>query len=130
MKKGLGKLRNHFPLATINSVDIFSALYPLYANPAKYGKPKLRFEQPLVTCCGYGGKYNYNAAAGCGQTVNVNGTNIVVGSCKDPSVRVDWDGSHFTEVANKFVFDQISNGTFSDPPIPLKMACHPTQLHS
>jgi hypothetical protein len=49
---------------------------------------------------------------------------MVVGSCDNPSVRVDWDGVHYTEAANKFVFDRISTGAFSDPPIPLNMACH------
>ena len=60
------------------------------------------FELPLVACWGSGG------------------------SCDDPSVRVVWDGIHYTEAANKFIFEQISTGAFSDPPIPLKMACHRT----
>ncbi|OMO54918.1 Lipase, GDSL [Corchorus olitorius] len=120
LKKGLAKLRNQFPLAAIVYVDIYSALYLLYVNPAEYG-----FKKPLVACCGYGsGEYNYNSAATCGQTVDVNGKKVVVGSCKDPSVRVNWDGTHFTEAANMFLFDRVSNGDFSDPPIPLKMACH------
>jgi hypothetical protein len=83
------------------------------------------FELPLVACCGYGGLYNYGSA-GCGATITVNGTQITVGSCDNPSVRVVWDGIHYTEAANKFVFEQISTGAFSDPPIPLKMACHRT----
>lgn len=120
LKKALAQLRNEFPLATIVYVDIYSALYPLYANPAKYG-----FELPLVTCCGNGGEYNYNIAALCGETVSINSTNIVVGSCKDPSVRVSWDGVHLTEAANKFVFRRVSTGAFSDPPLPLKLACRP-----
>ena len=48
------------------------------------------------------------------------------GSCDDPSVRVVWDGIHYTEAANKFVFERISTGAFSDPPVPLKLACHRT----
>ena len=84
------------------------------------------FELPLVACCGSGGMYNYNSSAGCGATITVNGTQIAVGSCDDPSVRVIWDGIHYTDAANKFIFEQISTGAFSDPPIPLKMACHRT----
>jgi hypothetical protein len=84
------------------------------------------FELPLVACCGYGGMYNYSNSAGCGATIIVNGTQITVGSCDDPSVRVVWDGIHYTEAANKFIFNQISTGAFSNPPIPLKMACHRT----
>jgi hypothetical protein len=76
-----------------------------------------------VACCGYGGKYNYNIRNRCGETININGTKIVVGSCKNPSIKVVWDGTHYTETANKIVFDQISTGAFTDPPIPLNMAC-------
>ena len=77
-----------------------------------------------MVCCGYGGEYNYGNDAGCGSTITVNGSQIFVGSCERPSFRVNWDGIHYTEAANKFVFDQISSGAFSDPPLPLKMACH------
>ncbi|XVE95479.1 hypothetical protein REPUB_Repub02eG0101000 [Reevesia pubescens] len=77
-----------------------------------------------MACCGHGGEYNYVRVATCGETLNVNDTNIAMVSCKDPLVRVNWDGFHFTEVANKFVFDRVSTGAFFDPPIPLKMACH------
>lgn len=82
------------------------------------------FELPLVACCGHGGKYNYNANNGCGSTITVNGTEVVIGkSCKDPSKRIVWDGVHYTEAANRWVFDQIAEGKFSVPPTPLRMAC-------
>lgn len=84
----------------------------------------LGFELPLVACCGYGGKYNYSNSAECGATVKVNGSQIFVGSCKRPSARVIWDGIHYTEAAAKLVFDKISAGEFSDPPLPFKQACH------
>ena len=58
------------------------------------------------------------------EQFTVNGSQIFVGSCECPLVRVNWDGIHYIEAANKFVFDQISTGAFSDPSIPLKMACH------
>ena len=79
-----------------------------------------------MTCCGYGGQYNYSTEVLCGGTITVNGTKIFVGSCDRPSVRVVWDGIHYTEAANKFVFDQISTGSFSDPHVPLKRACQRT----
>ncbi|KAA3459449.1 esterase-like [Gossypium australe] len=120
LKNALARLRIEFPLATIVYVDLYSALYSLYTHPTKNG-----FEHPLVACCGYGGKYNYSEEAICGGKISVNGKSITVESCKDPSVRVSWDGVHFTEVANKFAFDLVSTGDFLDPPIPLKLACHP-----
>lgn len=77
-----------------------------------------------MACCGNGGKYNYDIHVICGETININGTKKVVRSCKKPSTRIIWDGTHYTEAANKIAFDQISIGTFTDPPIPLNMACY------
>ena len=80
---------------------------------------------PLVACCGQGGMYNFNEIVQCGQTKQVNGTvKSITSSCQKPSTRVSWDGFHYTEAANKIISDQISTGAFSDPPLPLKMACH------
>lgn len=83
------------------------------------------FEKPLIACCGHGGKYNYNGHRKCGSKMTVNGKEILIAnSCKNPSVRVNWDGVHYTEAANEWVFNQLVNGSFSDPPLPLRMACH------
>ncbi|KAJ9673626.1 hypothetical protein PVL29_023276 [Vitis rotundifolia] len=119
LKEAVAQLRKDFPLAAITYVDVYSVKYSLFSQPKKYG-----FELPLVACCGYGGEYNYGNDAGCGSTITVNGSEIFVGSCERPSSRVNWDGIHYTEAANKFVFDKISSGAFSDPPLPLRMACH------
>lgn len=54
----------------------------------------------------------------------VNGKETVLAkSCDDVSLRVNWDGVHFTEAANRWIFQQINGGAFSDPPLPLKFAC-------
>ncbi|XP_062097297.1 esterase-like isoform X2 [Humulus lupulus] len=118
LKQAVAQLRNDFPSASITYVDVYSAKYSLFTHPEKYG-----FEQPLVACCGYGGKYNYSVGCG-GTTTTVNGTQITVGSCRRPFVKVNWDGIHYTEAANKHVFDKISTGAFSHPPRPLKRACY------
>ncbi|GAB2220449.1 hypothetical protein Drorol1_Dr00008100 [Drosera rotundifolia] len=81
------------------------------------------FREPLRACCGHGGKYNFNSHVGCGGKIKVKGKEILVGkSCKDPSVVINWDEVHYTEAANKWVFDRIVDGSFSYPPVPL--ACH------
>ncbi|CAL0315494.1 unnamed protein product [Lupinus luteus] len=118
LKEALAQLRKDLPNAAITYVDIYSAKYSLFQDPKKYG-----FEDPQVACCGYGGKYNFNHIVGCGDSMKVNGTEISAGSCGKASVRVMWDGIHYTEAANKVVFDKISSGAFTDPPIPLNMAC-------
>ncbi|XP_065847420.1 esterase-like [Euphorbia lathyris] len=118
LNESIVQLRINYPLATFVYVDIYSIKYSLFTSPQQYG-----FEVPHVTCCGYGGIHNYSNEAPCGNRIEVNGEERVVDSCKDPSIRVVWDGIHFTEAANKFVFNQISSGAFSHPPIPLKMSC-------
>ncbi|RDX86297.1 GDSL esterase/lipase, partial [Mucuna pruriens] len=103
----------------ITYVDVYTVKYTLISHAQKYG-----FEQGVIACCGHGGKYNFNNTARCGATQRVNGTEIVVAkSCKDPSVRIIWDGIHYTEAANNFIFQQILNGSFSDPPTSLQTAC-------
>ncbi|ONK58119.1 uncharacterized protein A4U43_C09F8320 [Asparagus officinalis] len=120
LKKTVDQLREQLPLAVFTYVDVYSVKYSLVSQPRKFG-----FGHPLVACCGHGGKYNYNIHAGCGKTITVNGTQQLLGkSCGKPLTRVNWDGVHYTEAANKFVFDQISEGAFSDPTIPLTMACN------
>lgn len=119
LKQAVAQLRKDLPLAALTYVDIYTAKYTLISQPAKYG-----FELPLVACCGYGGKYNFSSVGTCGDTVTVNGTQFTIDSCASPWKRVSWDGVHSTEAANKFYFDLISTGAFSDPPIPLKRACH------
>ncbi|KAK6160283.1 hypothetical protein DH2020_003664 [Rehmannia glutinosa] len=119
LKETVVQLRKDLPSAALTYVDVYSVKYDLISQAKKHG-----FVHPLQACCGHGGKYNYNMHHGCGSKIKVNGKEIMVGkSCKNPSVMINWDGVHYTEAANKWVFDQIVNGAYSDPPIPLKNAC-------
>ncbi|PWA54310.1 esterase [Artemisia annua] len=119
LKDLVDQLRKELREAAITYVDIYRARYALISQASKHG-----FEHPLRACCGYGGKYNYNIHVGCGGRVSDNGKELLVGSCKDPSVKIIWDGIHYTEAANKWVFNHVVNGSYSDPSIPLQMACH------
>lgn len=121
LKEVVVQLRMDLPLAAITYVDIYSLKYTLITQAKKYG-----FEKPLVACCGIGGRYNYNNTMRCGSTEMVGGKDILVAkSCNNPSARVNWDGIHYTEAANKWLFDQITrNSLYLDPPISLEMACH------
>ncbi|KAG9446779.1 hypothetical protein H6P81_012907 [Aristolochia fimbriata] len=120
LKEAVVQLRRDLHGSVITYVDIYSLKYSLIRHAKKYG-----FEKPLVACCGHGGKYNYNRDRGCGSTLEVNGTSVVIGkSCKNPGIRINWDGVHYTQAANRWVFDRIKDGTYSDPPTPLHMACH------
>ncbi|XP_020547403.1 LOW QUALITY PROTEIN: GDSL esterase/lipase At3g26430 [Sesamum indicum] len=120
LKEAVFQLRKQLPQAAITYVDVYSVKYSLISQAKKLG-----FENPFLVCCGHGGKYNYNRFVKCGSKRVVNGTEIVLAkSCKDPSVRISWDGTHFTEAANRWIFDQIVDGSFSDPPVSLKFACN------
>ncbi|XP_050204431.1 alpha-L-fucosidase 3-like [Mercurialis annua] len=120
LKKLVIKLRKKLPHAAITYVDIYSLKYKLFIQTRNHG-----FNESLRACCGHGGKYNFNKHIGCGGKIKVKGKEILVGKpCDDPTVWINWDGVHFTQAANQWIFHQIVDGSFSDPPIPLTMACH------
>ncbi|CAD5171200.1 unnamed protein product [Musa acuminata subsp. malaccensis] len=119
LKETVMQLRKRFPRAVFTYVDVYTVKYTLISQARTHG-----FEHPLVACCGHGGKYNYDIHWGCGATAVVNHTKVLISkSCEDPSKRICWDGYHYTEAANRWVYDQIVKGAFSDPPIPVTMAC-------
>ncbi|MBA0682530.1 hypothetical protein Goari_024242 [Gossypium aridum] len=120
LKKIVEQLHKNLPHAAVTYVDVYSVKYSLISQGRKHG-----FKHPLRTCCGHGGKYNYNKNLGCGAKVNKHGKEVLVGApCKDPWTYVNWDGVHFTEAANKYIFERIVDGSLSDPPTPLNMACY------
>lgn len=118
LREAVVQLRKDMPRASITYVDVYSVKYQLITQANTYG-----FEEPLVACCGVGGKYNFDGAHRCGAKITENGREIVVGSCKNPTVKISWDGIHYTDAANKWVFEQIVSGKFSDPSVSLKLAC-------
>ncbi|KAM0062410.1 putative alpha-L-fucosidase [Helianthus debilis subsp. tardiflorus] len=120
LKQTVDQLREDLPEASLTYVDVYSVKHALITQATRHG-----FEHPLRACCGHGGKYNFNMHIGCGGKVKVKGKDVLVGkACDDPTVMINWDGVHYTQAANKWIFDHIVNGSFSDPPIPIGLACH------
>ncbi|KAI3816768.1 hypothetical protein L1987_16472 [Smallanthus sonchifolius] len=120
LKQTVDELREELHKASITYVDVYSVKYELITKATRHG-----FEHPLRACCGHGGKYNYNMHIGCGGKVKIKGKDVLVGkACEDPTVMINWDGVHYSQAANKWIFDQIVNGSFSDPPIPIGFACY------
>ncbi|XP_065875970.1 GDSL esterase/lipase At3g26430-like [Euphorbia lathyris] len=94
LKEAVIQLRKDLPLAALTYVDIYSLKYTLMTCAKELG-----FKDPLVPCCPKGVLFD-----------------------TDPKAII-WDGTHFTELANKWIFEQFTNGSFSDPPTPLNLAC-------
>ncbi|WOH00521.1 hypothetical protein DCAR_0519886 [Daucus carota subsp. sativus] len=123
LKEAVYELRRELPSSAITLVDIYSVKYSIYKEAKSLG-----FKEPLKACCGYGGKYNYGdnfTCFGIETSKTINGKKIALKSCENPRERISWDGIHYSEAADKIVFDRISTGAFSDPPnTPPSMACH------
>ena len=79
------------------------------------------FFENLDICCG---SFKNGVRTYCGNNLLKNGTVIYIEPCKDPSLHISWDGIHYTEAANQWIANQIINGYFSEPKIPLKHACY------
>eukprot|EP00252_Welwitschia_mirabilis_P019429 TRINITY_DN4503_c0_g1_i4.p1 TRINITY_DN4503_c0_g1~~TRINITY_DN4503_c0_g1_i4.p1 ORF type:complete len:179 (+),score=22.77 TRINITY_DN4503_c0_g1_i4:224-760(+) len=119
LKEAVRELRKSLPMAKLTYVDMYLIKYGLIANGPKQG-----FKWPLMTCCGYGGRHNYNQKIGCGGKGIINGSLVEGRSCKNPSAYLVWDGVHFTEAANRIFSRHVISGSFSDPPLPLSQICH------
>ncbi|KAK9086652.1 hypothetical protein Syun_029046 [Stephania yunnanensis] len=92
------------------------------AKPIHGCQRYLRFKQPLMACCGYGGPpTNYDSRISCGQTKDLNGSAVTAKGCDDSSKYISWDGIHYTEAVNHYVSSQILIGNYSDPPLSDKM---------
>lgn len=104
LRQRLNLLRERYPDANIIYADYFGAAMQLYTSPEKYG-----FSRSFAACCGAGlGSYNYDKEVQCGDPL----TKVV---CPDPSLYINWDGSHFTEAANEWITNALLQGTFTYP---------------
>ncbi|KAF5479702.1 hypothetical protein F2P56_000501 [Juglans regia] len=116
LKKGIISLREQLPDATLTYVDVFAAKYKLIRNAKKEG-----FLDARNICCGY---HEDGSHVWCGNKAKINGSEVYAGSCEDPSRYISWDGVHYTEAANYWVANHITDGSFSDPPLSITNACH------
>ncbi|CAN1152214.1 GDSL esterase/lipase At3g26430 [Linum perenne] len=116
------KLRTKLPDALLILVDIYSAKYSLIRDAKKHG-----FEDPLGFCCGHLGD-DYEVK--CGMEMKLeNGTVVHGTACRDPSKYISWDNIHYTEAANRWVAERISDGSMSDPKVPIVEACSSVASH-
>ncbi|XP_031279968.1 GDSL esterase/lipase At1g54790-like isoform X2 [Pistacia vera] len=105
------KFQEQFSEVNVTFVDIFSIKLDLISNYSEYG-----FKEPLAACCGIGGPpLNFDPRINCGQTKNLDGSIVTAKPCSNSSEYVNWDGTHYTEAANRHVFEQILKGNYSYP---------------
>lgn len=117
LKEMVMQLRGELPEAALTYVDVYTAKYSLIANSTRAG-----FERAGKMCCGYEWEDKH---VWCGQKASINGSEVVAGSCEDPSIFVSWDGVHYTEAANRWISEHIISGLLSDRPnVPITHACY------
>ncbi|CDP21214.1 unnamed protein product [Coffea canephora] len=121
LKEAVVQLQCELPDAATTYVDIYSIKYDLISHARKYESDFLYLKK-----WSYGVKmeFNYDPNFLCSEMVTLHYIETIVGSCGDSSVRVNWDGIHYTEAVIHWFFERIIDGSYSDPPIPLEMACH------
>ncbi|KAL8038751.1 hypothetical protein ABFX02_11G128100 [Erythranthe guttata] len=115
LKSRIDKLRKQLRRASIIYVDVYSAKYHLISNTKYYG-----FTDPMKICCG---RHESNFDVWCGQTMIINGSEIIGVSCSSPASYISWDGVHYSQAANQWVANHILNGSFSDPLFDVTHAC-------
>ncbi|KAL9243187.1 hypothetical protein vseg_017106 [Gypsophila vaccaria] len=117
LNESVSKLRTVLPEAAITYVDVYTAKYGLISQAKSLG-----WEDPRKLCCGYLEK---DGRVWCGRKGLVNnGTVVYGGACSRPDRYVSWDGIHYTEAANRWFANLITNGSLSSPPNPITHACH------
>lgn len=103
------KFLAELPEANCTYVDVYSIKLNLISNYSLYG-----FQQPLAACCGYGGPpLNFDTRIACGLTKELDGNIVTAKPCNNTAEYINWDGTHYTEAANRFVADLILTGNYS-----------------
>lgn len=115
LKAKVVELRTNLPEAILTYVDMYSAKYQLISNAKNLG-----LKEWFTICCGY---HDLDEDVYCGNKGKINGSEVFAGSCKDPTKVISWDGVHYSDAANHWIATQISNGSFSDPPLSITKTC-------
>ena len=77
------------------------------------------FVDPLGYCC----KHANCSRLHCWNIERVNKTAVYATPCSNPREYISWDSLRYTEAANHWVANQVLDGSFSDPPVPLSRLC-------
>ncbi|XP_057547097.1 GDSL esterase/lipase At5g14450-like isoform X2 [Amaranthus tricolor] len=113
LKQKVSELRVQLQQSLLVYVDIYSAKYNLIREAKQNG-----FIDSFSYCCEECRKYvpYWNRQV-------VNETEVHDTPCDNPSRYVFWETVHYTEAANRWVANQIFDGSLSEPPIPISKSC-------
>lgn len=114
LKNRIDKLRIKLQDFLLVYVDTYSAKYSLISDAKQNG-----FVDPLGYCC----KHTGDSKLHCWNKGTVNGTIVYATPCDNPAEYISWDSIHYTEAANRWLTNSISDGSFSDPPLPITRLC-------
>ncbi|KAJ4752363.1 GDSL esterase/lipase [Rhynchospora pubera] len=103
--EAINEFRYKYPKAKIIYADYYKPLSNFVMYPKRYGF----IYNPLVACCGKGGKYNWSTTELCGMPH--------VAACQNPSASLNWDGVHLTEAAYRYITNSWLKGPYAVPPI-------------
>ncbi|KNA25712.1 hypothetical protein SOVF_003330 [Spinacia oleracea] len=119
LKNKISELRTQLQNSLLVYVDIYSAKYSLVTESKKYG-----FVDPLGYCC----KHVGNSSLHCWNKEKKNGVAVYATPCNNPSEYISWDSIHYTDAANRWVANRISDGSLADPPLPFSKLCKKSAL--
>ncbi|KAK6121726.1 hypothetical protein DH2020_044536 [Rehmannia glutinosa] len=86
LQQAITNLSSEFPNVRILYGPMYDGVRSLIANASVIGPDG---NSALKSCCGIGGKYNYNSKIFCGDKG--------VPVCSNPNDYIFWDGIHFTQ---------------------------------
>ncbi|KMZ74993.1 GDSL esterase/lipase [Zostera marina] len=104
LQQQLHKLRKKHPMVTIMYADYYNVITYLLNRPHYYG---LDEQTLLKTCCGGGGKYNFDIIGFCGSPEAT--------VCANPDRYLNWDGVHLTQKGYQLMTNLLTTGGFTYP---------------
>lgn len=110
LQKLLEDLRGAHPNAEFLFADYYGAYIHVLGNSLSYG-----FTDTLDACCGAGKifPHNFNKVLSCSSFT---ARDIPTALCPNPSVYLNWDGIHYTDKFNSYVFDlTVRSGAYLNP---------------
>ncbi|CAA7402580.1 unnamed protein product [Spirodela intermedia] len=104
LRRALSRLQKKYPEVRITYADYYGPTLAFANFPQRFGFSN----GALRSCCGGGGRYNFNWSAWCGKPGSeVHG---------DPSTFVSWDGVHMTDAAHRILAGTLIKQLADLPP--------------